>query len=331
MNNKLVASLGIRTDNNSYSKQMANPLKQLSPRFSLAYALNEKSSLNFNVGQYFQLPAYTVMGYRNSSNELINKNNSITYINNKHLVFGIETNPGNFSKVTLEGFYKKYDNYPFLIGDSVSLANLGGDFGVIGNEEVTSSSEGRSYGVEFLAQKKLNKSFYGIISYTWVRSEFKDKNDEYKPSAWDNQHIISITGGLKLKKDWEIGMRFRFSGGAPYTPYDTLNSSYTSVWDVNSFGVFDYDNLNGRRLKSNHGLDIRIDKKWYWKKVTLNLYLDIQNLYNFQSETPASLITLTDENGNKVLNSNDPSRYQLKYINNTSGTALPSIGLQFEF
>jgi hypothetical protein len=287
--------------------------------------------LNFNVGQYFQLPAYTVMGYRNSSNELINKNNSITYINNKHLVFGIETNPGNFSKVTLEGFYKKYDNYPFLIGDSVSLANLGGDFGVIGNEEVTSSSEGRSYGVEFLAQKKLNKSFYGIIAYTWVRSEFKDKNDEYKPSAWDNQHIISITGGLKLKKDWEIGMRFRFSGGAPYTPYDTLNSSYTSVWDVNSFGVFDYDNLNGRRLKSNHGLDIRIDKKWYWKKVTLNLYLDIQNLYNFKSETPASLITLTDENGNKVLNSNDPSRYQLKYINNTSGTALPSIGLQFEF
>ena len=331
INNKIVASLGIRTDQNSYSKQMANPLKQLSPRFSLAYALNEKNSLNFNMGQYFQLPAYTVMGYRNSSNELINKNNSITYINNKHLVFGIETNPGNFSKVTLEGFYKKYDNYPFLIGDSISLANLGGDFGVIGNEEVTSSSEGRSYGVEFLAQKKLNKSFYGILAYTWVRSEFKDKNDEYKPSAWDNQHIISITAGVKLKKDWEIGMRFRFSGGAPYTPYDTLNSSYSSVWDVNSFGVFDYDNLNGRRLKSNHGLDIRIDKKWYWKKVTLNLYLDIQNLYNFQSETPASLIALIDENGNKVLNSNDPSRYQLKYINNTSGTALPSIGLQFEF
>jgi hypothetical protein len=331
INNKIVASLGIRTDQNSYSKQMANPLKQLSPRFSLAYALNEKNSLNFNMGQYFQLPAYTVMGYRNSSNELINKNNSITYINNKHLVFGIETNPGNFSKVTLEGFYKKYDNYPFLIGDSISLANLGGDFGVIGNEEVTSSSEGRSYGIEFLAQKKLNKSFYGILAYTWVRSEFKDKNDEYKPSAWDNQHIISITGGVKLKKDWEIGMRFRFSGGAPYTPYDTLNSSYSSVWDVNSFGVFDYDNLNGRRLKSNHGLDIRIDKKWYWKKVTLNLYLDIQNLYNFQSETPASLIALIDENGNKVLNSNDPSRYQLKYINNTSGTALPSIGLQFEF
>ena len=331
LDNKLIASFGIRTDQNSYSKEMSNPLKQLSPRLSVAYAIGEKSSLNFNIGQYFQLPAYTVMGYRNNENQLVNKVNEITYINNKHIVFGLETNPGNFSKVTLEGFYKKYDNYPFLLGDSISLANLGGDFGVIGNEPVTSTSEGRSYGIEFLAQKKLNKSFYGILAYTWVRSEFKDKNDNYVPSAWDNKHIISMTGGIKLKNDWEIGMRFRFSGGSPYTPYNDTISSLINVWDVNSFGVFDYNQLNGERLKSNHGLDVRIDKKWYWKKVTLNIYLDIQNLYNFQAETPRSLIVVTDENGNKISDPNDPSRYQIKYLENTAGTLLPSIGIQFEF
>ena len=331
LDNKLIASFGIRTDQNSYSKEMSNPLKQLSPRLSVAYAIGEKSSLNFNIGQYFQLPAYTVMGYRNNENQLVNKVNEITYINNKHVVFGLETNPGNFSKVTLEGFYKKYDNYPFLLGDSISLANLGGDFGVIGNEPVTSTSEGRSYGIEFLAQKKLNKSFYGILAYTWVRSEFKDKNDNYVPSAWDNKHIISMTGGIKLKNDWEIGMRFRFSGGSPYTPYNDTISSLINVWDVNSFGVFDYNQLNGERLKSNHGLDVRIDKKWYWKKVTLNIYLDIQNLYNFQAETPRSLIVVTDENGNKISDPNDPSRYQIKYLENTAGTLLPSIGIQFEF
>jgi hypothetical protein len=330
--NKIIASFGLRTDQNSYSKQMSNPLKQLSPRFSLAYALGEKSSLNFNIGQYFQLPAYTVMGYRNNNNELINKENEITYINNKHLVFGIETNPGNFSKLTLEGFYKKYDNYPFLLKDSISLANLGGDFGVIGNEAVSSTSQGRSYGVEFLAQKKLNKSFYGIMAYTWVRSEFKDKKNTFIPSAWDNQHIISLTGGFKFKKDWELGMKFRFSGGSPYTPYDTLNSSYSYVWDVNSFGVFDYDQLNRVRLKSNHGLDIRIDKKWYWKKVTLNVYLDIQNLYNFQAETPPSLIAVRNTDGSfQTITDSNPERYNLKYIDNTAGTVLPSIGLQFEF
>ena len=334
LENKLIASFGVRTDQNSYSKEMSNPLKQLSPRFSLAYALGEKSSLNFNMGQYFQLPAYTVMGYENNFGELVNKKNGITYINNKQIVLGLETNPGNFSKITLEGFYKKYNNYPFLLGDSISLANLGGNFGVIGNEAVSSTSQGRSYGIEFLAQKKLNKSFYGIFAYTWVRSEFKDKNNEYIPSAWDNRHIISMTGGIKLKNNWEFGMKFRFSGGSPYTPYDTLTSSYTYIWDINSFGVFDYDQLNSVRLNSNHAVDIRIDKKWFWKKVTLNVYLDIQNLYNFQAELPPSWVAATDLEGNKLTlpsNPNQPDRYQLERIENNAGTILPSIGLQFEF
>ncbi|MDG2344085.1 MAG: TonB-dependent receptor [Flavobacteriales bacterium] len=331
LNEKLIGSFGLRTDQNSYSKEMSNPIDQLSPRFSIAYAMNDKLSLNFNIGKYFQLPAYTVMGFKDMNGELINKENNLSYINNKHIVGGVEFNPEKYSKITVEGFYKKYDNYPFLLRDSISLANLGGDFGVIGNEAVSSNSSGRSYGLEFLAQRKLSKSFYGILAYTWVRSEFIDKNDNYKPSAWDNGHIISLTGGLKLKNDWEIGMKFRFAGGSPYTPYDYATSSLTQVWDVNSFGVFDYNNLNNERLKSNHGLDIRIDKKWFWKKMALNLYMDIQNLYNFQSETPSSLIAVRDNQGNILIDPNDPSRYQLKYINNVAGTVLPSIGLQFEF
>jgi hypothetical protein len=65
--------------------------------------------------------------------------------------------------------------------------------------------------------------------------------------------------------------------------------------------------------------------------MALNLYLDIQNLYNFQAETPPSLIVLTDANGNRLINPTDNSRYQTSLIQNTAGTILPSIGLQFEF
>lgn len=331
LNDDLIISLGLRTDQNNYSKSMSNPLNQLSPRFSLSYSVSDKSSLNFNVGRYFQLPAYTVMGYRNNDNVLVNKENNLTYINNNHIVFGLEHNPGTYSRITLEGFFKKYNNYPFLLRDSICLANLGGDFGVIGNEPVTSTSEGRTYGIEFLAQKKLNKRFYGILAYTWVRSEFIDKDGIYRPSAWDNKHLISLTGGVKLNNDWEIGVRFRYSGGPPYTPYDTLSSSLKYIWDINSFGLLDYNQLNGQRLAANHGLDLRVDKKWYWNKVALNLYFDIQNLYNFQGETPPSLIPVRDSNGDILENPNDSSRYQLKLISNTAGTILPSIGLQFEF
>ena len=113
-----------------------------------------------------------------------------------------------------------------------------------------------------------------------------------------------------------------------------FTSSYTYIWSINSFGVFDYDQLNSVRLNSNHAVDIRIDKKWFWKKVTLNIYLDIQNLYNFQAELPPSWVAATDLEGNKLTlpsNPNQPDRYQLERIENNAGTILPSVGLQFEF
>jgi hypothetical protein len=163
------------------------------------------------------------------------------------LVGGLEYRPSNYLRFTLEGFYKTYNNYPFSIRDSVSLANLGADFGVIGDEPVTSTSNGRSYGIEFLAQQKLNKNFYGILSLTYVVSEFEDKNGNYAASSWDNRTIISLTAGKKFKHDWEAGLKWRFSGGLPYTPYDVDYSSLIYVWDINRQGVLDFDQLNPDR------------------------------------------------------------------------------------
>ncbi|MBT8195329.1 MAG: TonB-dependent receptor, partial [Bacteroidia bacterium] len=166
---RLTLSVAARTDFSDYSNDMDNPLEQLSPTFSASYALTKKLNANFNTAIYHQLPAYTVLGYRDSINVLTNKNNNINYIQSKHLVAGFDYNPNDYSKLTIESFYKLYDNYPFLLNDSISLANFGGDFGVVGNEPANSTSEGRSYGLEVLLQQKLSSSIYGLISYTYVR------------------------------------------------------------------------------------------------------------------------------------------------------------------
>lgn len=331
MDSRMVMSLGLRTDFNDYSKEMSNPLKQLSPRFSLSYAINEKLNYNFNIGRYFQLPAYTVLGYRDSNNNLVNKNNGVKFIQSDHLVSGMEFNPNKFSKITIEGFYKLYNNYPFLLRDSISLANLGGDFGVIGNEAVESTSKGRAYGLEFLAQQKLSKSIYGIISYTLVRSEFEDKNGELKPSAWDNIHILNITAGKKFEKNWELGIKFRLSGGSPYTPYDLNASALKSIWDVRQQGVFDWNRLNEERYPLIHAIDLRLDKKWFFKKWGLNLYFDIQNIYNFAGEVQPYLNVKKDANGIPITDSGNPMAYDIYLIPNTSGTLLPSMGIMIDF
>ena len=330
LKDKLKLSFGLRSDFTDYSSKVIIPFKQLSPRLSAAYNLTNQLSLNFNIGRYFQLPAYTAMGYRNSTNELINKER-IKYIQADHCIVGIEYNPTELSKITLEGFYKIYSKYPFQILDSISLANLGGDFGVIGNTPVSSMSQGRSYGIEVLAQQKLSSSIYGVLSYTFVRSEFKDKHGNFIPSSWDNRHILNVTAGKKLNNNLEVGVKFRLLGGAPYTPFDLQKTAIKEIWDVSRQGIYDWDRLNSERNELSHSLDIRIDKKWYFKKLELNVYLDVQNVYNFQSTGQTYIDVDKDEQGVLITDPTNPNLYQITEYNNNSGTVLPSIGLMIGF
>ncbi len=329
-NERLKLSLGLRTDFSDFDEEMLNPLDQLSPRLAASYTLAPRWSVNASLGRFYQLPPYTVLGYRDSEDRLVNKGSGVTYIGCDHAVLGLEYLPGTNTKITIEGFYKAYSNYPFLLRDSISLANLGSDFGVIGNEPVTSSSDGRAYGVEFLAQQKLFKGFYGIVAYTWVVSEFQDKNGTFLPSAWDNGNILTLTGGKKFKGDWEVGVRFRYLGGAPYTPFDTELSSVRSTWDVRGVGLFDYDQLNAERNGAVHQLDVRLDKRFYFNKWSLNVYMDVQNAYNYQAPLAPFITVERDDNGIALDDPNDHSRYLMKEVSNFSGTLLPSIGLIIE-
>ena len=328
---RLNASFGLRMDGSNYSKTMANPLNQLSPSLSVNFRINESLALNANVSRFHQIPAYTILGYRNSLGDLVNKQNDIQYIRADHFVFGAEYRTKASSRLTLEGFYKNYDRYPFSLKDSICLANQGSDFGVVGNEAVKSMSQGRTYGGEFLFQQKLYKGFYAVVAYTYVISEFKNKNDEYVPTAWDSRHIVSLTGGKRFKKGWELGMRWLFSGGSPYTPYDIETSRLISNWNINGVGLLDYSRLNTEREASFHQLNVRLDKKLFLDKFNMNFYLDIQNLYGYKTKVAPILLVETDASGAPVIDPNDPTRYKTKLIENTSGIVQPTIGIIIEF
>ncbi len=328
---RLNASFGLRMDGSNYSKTMANPLNQLSPSLSVNFRINESLALNANVSRFHQIPAYTILGYRNSLGELVNKQNDIQYIRADHFVIGAEYRTKASSRFTLEGFFKNYDRYPFSLKDSICLANQGSDFGVVGNEAVKSMSQGRTYGGEFLFQQKLYKGFYAVVAYTYVISEFKNKNDEYVPTAWDSRHIVSLTGGKRFKKGWELGMRWLFSGGSPYTPYDIETSSLISNWNINGVGLLDFNRLNTEREASFHQLNVRLDKKLFLDKFNMNFYLDIQNLYGYKTKVAPILLVETDAAGAPIIDPNDPTRYKTKLIENTSGIVQPTIGIIVEF
>jgi hypothetical protein len=185
--------------------------------------------------------------------------------------------------------------------------------------------------VEFLAQQKLWKDFYGILAYTFVKSEFTNASDSYAPSSWDFGNIVNLTAGKRMRKNWEVGMKFRLQGGGPYTPFDERTSSLIPVWDDNQMGIPDYTQVNTVRTDVFHQLDIRIDKRYYFDKWSLNVYLDIQNLYAAEIPSPPFLNVQTDDQGQPVVDPNDPSRYLTKLVPDQNGNVLPSIGLMIDF
>ncbi|MDD2306499.1 MAG: TonB-dependent receptor [Prolixibacteraceae bacterium] len=325
---RLTLSAGFRMDANNYSSGMNNPLKQFSPRISASYLLAPKWSLNLNSGRYFQLPAYTTLGYQ-QNNQFVNKDN-LKYISVNHFIGGLEFKPATAVQFSLEGFLKNYRDYPFSVNDQISLANKGADYGVIGDEEVTSTSKGRAYGAEFQARISSTKGYNLNLSYTLVRSEFQDGNGKYIVSAWDSKQILSLTGSASLKKGWQIGTRFRFVGGLPYTPFDLNRSSLISAWNLTGGPYLDYSKLNSKRFGVFHQLDVRVDKAYYLKNMTLKFYLDIQNLYNFQAQSTDIVVRETDASGN-FLTTDNGTRYVLRNVKNPSGTVLPTIGVQVEF
>ena len=332
---QLSLSLGLRTDANNYSESMSRLRDQFSPRFSASYILSRNLNLNFSTGRFYQLPAYTSLGYRDAGGVLVNKQNRLKYIEADHIVAGFEYLFNLDSRVTVEGFYKRYSDYPFSVLDSISLANKGGDYGSIGDEEVVSTSEGRAYGFEVSGRYRLWKNMRTIFAYTYVRSEFEDFYGKLVPSSWDSRHILTVTAMKPLPRNWQAGFKWRFTGGLPYTPYDLQQSSLVSAWDTQGRPFWDFSRYNAERLKSSNQLDIRVDKSFYFTKWRLLVYLDIQNALNFQAESPDILVPRRDGNGNAIIvNPEDPpagQRYDLQRLANVSGTVLPTIGITVDF
>jgi hypothetical protein len=321
-----------RLDGNSYNKQMQNVLNQ--PTVSVSASLPTEVNglfLNANVGQFTQLPSYTILGYRNAAGELDNLNR-VKYIRNRMVAAGLQYNKVKDTRITLEGFYKQYANYPLALNDSISLGNLGTDFAVVGNEPVSSVCDGRAYGMEFLVQKRSRSGLYGILAYTLSWSEFSDKNGNAVKSAWDSRHTVSLVGGMKMKRNWELGAKFRLATGRPYTPYDVQRSLVKSNWDVKGVALNDYSRLNTERLGTFSQLDVRVDKVWYFKKSSLNLYMDIQNFLNKEYLGAPTLIAAQDAAGNLITDPNAtvPS-YKADYLVNSTGFLQPSIGVIFDF
>jgi hypothetical protein len=132
-----------------------------------------------------------------------------------------------------------------------------------------------------------------------------------------------------------LGLKYRFAGGTPYTPFDLALSQQNYV--TKGTGELDYGRLNTMRLPTYSQLDLRVDKRFNFRKTSLNFYLDLQNvLMQKYPDLPRFTFVRKEDNSGFVTTDGQALRKDgsnaIPYILNTSsGNLLPSIGFSFEF
>ncbi len=282
----------------SRGKSIAS-FSNLEPRFSMAYKLNERSSIkaSYNrTSQYIHLISNTT-----SPTPFDVYAPSGKYIDPQladQVAAGYFRNFDNYS-LEIEGFYKKVKNRLDYVDDANLIANNA-------IEQVLLSGEARAYGLEVLFRKNTGK-LQGWIAYTLSKSEQRTpgrttqeigiNNGEWYNSAWDKTHDISVTASYELNPKWNFGANFIFQTGQPFT---FPNGQYV----YNGIVVPTFEARNSSRLQTFHHLDLSAtltpsknkDRKWQGEWV-----FSIYNVYNRMNAASVSFRENTDTGRNEAV------------------------------
>jgi len=243
----LIITTGLRYDYFELTKE-----NNFSPRLSLSYNLTDKTTFNLAWGKYYQSPA----SYQIAPDE---RNLLLKSSYADHYIAGIEQRLGYDTKASIEIYHKELSN---LIVDPDS-SNL-----------LINTGSGYAQGVEFSLQKKFTDGFVGSASYSYSTSQRRD----YDQTAlydfeYDRPHIINLIFGLEMGAGWQIGAKFQYASGNPYTPVIGVYSKDGNTYLIDG-------EKNSARYPDYHKLDLRIDKQFVFNNWSFSVYLDLWNVFN---------------------------------------------------
>lgn len=262
----LTISAGIRFDRFAMINENV-----ISPRLALSYKFIESTSLNLAWGKFEQTPA----SYQISPDP---RNLSLKSSKAIHYVAGIEHRLADDTRVTVEAYHKDIHDVIVDPDSSNLLVNTG---------------SGYARGIELSLQKKFTNGFVGSASYSYSVSRRTDDavSAEYD-FEYDRPHIVNLLGGIELGEGWQIGAKFQYASGNPYTPV-------TGVVKKGSIYYLVDGATNSARYPDYHKLDIRVDKQFILEGWSITAYLDLWNVY--ARENIMSYNYKADTNGNIVM------------------------------
>ncbi|MBN2103613.1 TonB-dependent receptor [bacterium] len=275
---------------NDYKAVKSETKWSLSPRLGISHPITDNSKLFFNYGHFKQLPTYEELlrisrtvtgGMQNYGNPNLEMAKTVAYeLGYDHILF-------NTLLVQAAAFYhdvsnqQAFTNYTSADGSVIYAANNNNSY-----EDIR--------GFELTLRKQSGRWFTGFANYTYQVNTygfFGTRNVFENPSEQRiyNEQTRNLYQGKPLPQPYaRVSLVFR-------TPPDfgkqllgslvnnwTLNTIYNwkaGDWITwNPYNQLDiYDNV---QVRSKHDFTLRINKTIPLKKLTLTLFMDVENLFN---------------------------------------------------
>jgi TonB dependent receptor/CarboxypepD_reg-like domain/TonB-dependent Receptor Plug Domain len=254
--------------------------------------------------------------------------------------------------LTIEGYYKEMDNIVAYKEGASSLIQDGPeglaqqkDKGISWDDQVT-SGKGKSYGAEFLLQRKVGR-FTGWVGYTlsWTKHQFDELNfgKEFYAKN-DRRHDLSVVGVYHLSPRITLSGTWVYGTGNALTLSNTAFSGNTNNPGTSPFGIPgsgngnynynyfreypDYGERNNFRAEAFHRMDVGIQFHKIMRKGHERTWeFSIYNLYNRKNPYYYSFTNTSKYDSNNPQNSTytrSLTRYSLLGI-------IPAVSYNFKF
>ncbi len=229
----------------------------IQPRGSLLFEIMEGSQLQFSYGNYYQVP-----GPPRLTQSVGNPDLSTSQASHYVLEFTRQVSEGTVFKFA--GYYKDLAN---LVTNDDDMAYL--------NQGV-----GFAQGTEVFLRHRAGNRFLGWGSYAYGLSKRRDRPGEpYRYYSFDQTHVATLAATYNLTPTWEIGVKWQYRTGNPYTPVlDAILQ--TDPRNGESIYIPIYAETNSARLPPYHRLDVKLSKAFRFESWEMRLFLELLNAYN---------------------------------------------------
>ena len=258
---RLTVTPGIRFDSYGVTGESL-----ASPRLAARFNATSKIAVTFAGGIYRQPPSLYVLSLTPENRELKTQTAA-------HIIGGVEWLFREDLRVRFEAYRKSYSD--LIVEPLLQTQN----FTLNGNHFNTGS--GASKGFEISVQKALSGFLSGQASYGFVRSRRRFTADGIDfPSDFERPHQLTLIGMTRFF-GVTVAAKYRVAAGLPYTrrtPFEIQPNSFLYLQRIAS-----EQDINALRLPNFASLDVRVEKRFEFKRWSFAPYLDYFNVTNHDS------------------------------------------------